>query len=104
MAGMQKIVKEQMRMRMGISRNKPTQSWVERAKIELEHEDELTIERAYELGRIRGGKEQKAEDHSEEHLNWILWQHHLWVYEMCHNSNIETLTFKEWIDKKLKEE
>lgn len=85
------------------SRNKPTQTWIERAKIKMKHE-EPTIESAYELGKIRGMKEQKAEDHSEEHLNWILWQHHLWSYEMCHNPNIESLTFKEWIDKKLKEE
>lgn len=43
-------------------RNKPTQSWVEKTKYELEHEEELTIERAYELGKIRGEKEQKAID------------------------------------------
>lgn len=38
-------------------RNKPNQSWMERAKNELGHEEELTIERAYELGLIRGKKE-----------------------------------------------
>lgn len=42
---------------MARDRNKPTQSWMERAKIEIEHEEELTIERAYELGKIRGRKE-----------------------------------------------
>ena len=46
-------------------RNKPTQSWVEKTKYELEHEEELTIERAYELGKIRGEKEQKAKDDEE---------------------------------------
>ena len=46
-------------------RNKPTQSWVEKTKYELEHEEELTIERAYELGKIRGEKEQKAIDDDE---------------------------------------
>lgn len=43
-------------------RNKPTQSWIERTKYELEHEEELSIERAYELGKIRGKKEQEAID------------------------------------------
>lgn len=43
-------------------RNKPSQSWTERTKIEIEHEEELTIERAYELGKIRGRKEQEAID------------------------------------------
>lgn len=38
-------------------RKKPTQSWIEKAKYELEHEEELSIERAYELGKIRGRKE-----------------------------------------------
>lgn len=42
---------------MARDRNKPTQSWMERAKFEIEHEEELTIERAYELGKIRGHKE-----------------------------------------------
>lgn len=42
---------------MARDRNKPTQSWMERAKIEIGHEEELTIERAYELGKIRGKKE-----------------------------------------------
>ena len=32
-------------------RNKPTQSWMGRVKIEIEHEEEVTIERAYELGK-----------------------------------------------------
>lgn len=47
-------------------RKKPTQSWMEKAKYELEHEEELTIERAYELGRVRGRKEQEAID--DDHL------------------------------------
>lgn len=38
-------------------RKKPTQSFLEKVKFELEHEEELTIERAYELGLIRGKKE-----------------------------------------------
>lgn len=42
---------------MARDRNKPILSWIKRAKIEIEHEEELTIERAYELGRIRGKKE-----------------------------------------------
>lgn len=45
---------------MARDRNKPTQSWIEQTKFELEHEEELTIKKAYELGRIRGEKEQKA--------------------------------------------
>lgn len=39
------------------TRNKPILSWIKRAKIEIEREEELTIERAYELGKIRGKKE-----------------------------------------------
>ena len=89
---------------MARDRNKPTQSWMERAKIELEHEEELTLERAYELGKIRGEKERKAIDHSEEHLNWIIKQYHLWSYEMCHCDNNECCTFKEWIDKAMEKE
>lgn len=80
-------------------RKKPTQSWIEKAKYELEHEEELSIERAYELGKIRGEKEQKAIDHSEEHLNWIIKQHEEWS-SMFNPNNI---SFKEWIDKAMEE-
>lgn len=38
-------------------RNKPTKTWLEKAREELANEKELTIERAYELGRIRGIKD-----------------------------------------------
>lgn len=52
---------------------------------------------------MAGATEQKAIDHSEEHLNWIIKQHHLWSYEMCHCDNNECCTFKEWIDKAMEE-
>lgn len=53
----------------------------------------------FEFGYMVGATEQKAIDHSEEHLNWIIKQYHLWSYEMCHCDNNECCTFKEWIDK-----
>lgn len=54
---------------MARERNKPTQSWMERAKIEMDHEEELTIERAYELGKIRGKKE-TIEKACKWFINW----------------------------------
>ena len=70
-------------------RNKPTQSWVEKSKYELEHEEELTIERAYELGKIRGEKEQKAIDdyHLREVTQKVIDKAVKWVDE-----NVGTLT------------
>lgn len=53
----------------------------------------------YALGYKEGATEQEAIDHSDEHLNWIIKQYHLWSYEMCHCDNNECCTFKEWIDK-----
>lgn len=53
----------------------------------------------YALGYKDGATEQEAIDHSEEHLNWIIKQYHLWSYEMCHCDNNECCTFKEWIAK-----
>lgn len=53
--------------------------------------------------KYQGATEQKTIDHSEEHLNWIIKQHYLWSYEMCHCDNNECCTFKEWIDKAIKE-
>ena len=72
-------------------RNKPTQPWVDKVKYELEHEEELTIERAYELGKIRGEKEQKAID--DEELGKAL------LY--CTNKTTERVK-KEMIDKACK--
>lgn len=57
----------------------------------------------YLEGQKNGATEQKAIDHSEEHLNWIIKQHYLWSYEMCHCDNNECCTFKEWIDKAMEE-
>lgn len=53
-------------------RNKPAQSWRERAKIEVEHAEELTIERAYELGKIRGKKDtiDKACEYLRNRRSW----------------------------------
>lgn len=48
--------------------------------------------------------EQKAIDHSEEHLAWIIKQYYKWAYEIHHCDNNEQCTFKEWIDKKIEEE
>lgn len=50
-----------------------------------------------------GATDQKAIDHSEEHLNWIIKQHYLWSYEMCQCDNNECCTFKGWIDKAIGE-
>ena len=72
---------------MARERNKPTQSWMERAKIEIEHEEELTIERAYELGKIRGEKEQKAEYDSQ--LPLIKETYYNAGYETAKNKTID---------------
>ena len=66
------------------------------------HYSELT-EDSFKEGYIQGATEQEAIDHSEEHLNWIIKQYHLWSYEMCHCDNNECCTFKEWIDKAMEE-
>lgn len=42
---------------MARERKKPEGSFIERAKNEIENEDTLMTNRAYELGRIRGRKE-----------------------------------------------
>lgn len=48
--------------------------------------------------------EQKAIDHSEEHLNWIIKQYHSWMYHNWHTPIGRHCTFKEWIDKVMEEE
>lgn len=47
---------------MARERKKPEGSFIERAKNEIENEDTLLTNRAYELGRIRGRKEQEETD------------------------------------------
>ena len=42
---------------MSRERNKPEKSWLAKAREELANQEEFTIERAYELGKIRGQKE-----------------------------------------------
>lgn len=80
---------------MARDRNKPTQSWMERAKIEIKHE-ELTIERAYEIGKIRGEKEQKAIDEANPSdavimriLNAIGYEEESWIPIV--RKNLETM-------------
>lgn len=63
----------------------------------------VDCEDSFKDGYINGAAEQRAIDHSEEHLNWIIKQYHLWSYEMCHCDNNECYTFKEWIDKAMEE-
>lgn len=47
---------------MARERKKPEGSFIERAKNEIENEDTLLTNSAYELGRIRGRKEQEETD------------------------------------------
>lgn len=42
---------------MSRERNKPEKSWIEKTREELANQEEFTIERAYEVGKIRGQKE-----------------------------------------------
>lgn len=53
---------------MARERKKPEGSFIERAKNEIENEDTLLTNRAYELGRIRGWKEaiEKAKEWVEK--------------------------------------
>lgn len=41
---------------MARERNKPKKSWIENTREELANQEEFTIERAYEVGKIRGKK------------------------------------------------
>lgn len=77
-------------------RNKPTQSWVEKTKYELEHEEELSIERAYELGKIRGRKEAV-----EEACEWLFINIGLYVNEQ---GFVETFKLDEDFRKAMMEE
>ena len=79
---------------MARERKKPEGSFIERAK----NEDTLLTKRAYELGRIRGRKEQKKIDHSEEHLAWITQEFLKW-----RESNNPKVSFGEWINVSMEE-
>lgn len=48
---------------------------------------------------IDGATDQKAIDHSEEHLNWIINQYRRWVHHNWHTPIGSHCTFKEWVDK-----
>lgn len=50
-------VEQKAQNNMARERKKPEGSFIERAKNEIENEDTLLTNRAYELGRIRGRKE-----------------------------------------------
>lgn len=83
---------------MARERNKPTESWIERAKNELANEKELTIARAYELGRIRGHKEavEKAKEWlSKQGKNW--WDGYGLPFSL---TDFETNMNKLWEEKK----
>lgn len=57
-------------------RNKPAQSWLAKAREELTNQEELTIERAYELGRIRGKK-----DAIDKACEWLEMYAEYWLYD-----------------------
>lgn len=49
-------------------------------------------------------EEQRAIDHSEQHLFWIVKQYAEWHYEMQHEDNNLRVSFTEWINRALEGE